>query len=253
MNDFEAYYWRISDLATVNVTAGERLRRDEYAADTLAAFESLLHSDDVVARGIALDHISYAQTQGRLSVANPFAALIGQALESARTELNHPAVTSTSPRGSTVVGANHASALGVLSHYGDARDLDAISRFLEPSQDLNVLEEACMAVDHCIPEATSATRHAIGVRLAAIFCATHLAEEVRIMAISSFLDDPSLNQDDSLFNILNSNTMPLSAYAAWALIDRNLDNPGLHQIVAGWPEDAPYPAGEVRDELRARR
>mgnify|MGYP001580622626 CR=1 FL=1 len=30
MNDFEAYYWRVSDLATVNATAGEPLRRDAH-------------------------------------------------------------------------------------------------------------------------------------------------------------------------------------------------------------------------------
>jgi len=249
MNDFEAYYWRISDLRSRDSAAGKALCESDDRGEIEAAFEQLLRSDHVVARGVALDQFSYARTQDRYGAPDRFADLGRRALEVARAELARPAVTSTTPRGGTVIGANHASALGALRFLGDASDLEAIAPLLFPTQDLNVVEEACMAASHCLEHADGETSHAIGAKLAQVFRDPNVLLEARIMAISPFRKYPALEQDAALLETLVHDALPMSAYAAWALVKRDPVNPEVRPIVATWPADAPYPAGEVRNRL----
>jgi hypothetical protein len=251
MADFESYYWRTEDLDPTDASAATVLIETNEPDDAVAAFERLLTSDRDPARCLALDHYAYAEVRGRFGSSNPFSRFTKNVLDIARAQLERPAVTATSPRGTVIVGANHASALGVLSHIGDAADLERITRFLDPVRDLNVIEEACMAADHCLPGADVVLRRKAGAQLAALFQDPSLIGEVRIMAVRPFLES-SLDQDAALLDTMTRGPFPLAAYAAWALVDRIPDVSELRRVVATWPDDAPYPADEVRELLKRR-
>jgi hypothetical protein len=254
VGEFQSYYWNIGDLDSTDARDAEVLIRSRELSDVLAAFQRLLASEHTAARGVALDHYVLAEARGRFGLRNPFAKFADTTLNVARTELGRAAVTSTSPNNNVTIGANHASALGALAHLGDATDLGAIARFLESSQSLNVLETACMAADHCVRTADAAMAREIGDRLGAIVQDERLDDEVRIRAISALRNNnPALDQDAVLVQVMRHAPFPLAARAAWNLAIRNPGNPDLRQAVANWPEDAPYPAGEVRDLLKQRR
>jgi hypothetical protein len=250
--NFESYYWAVGDLPAEDATWAKTLIESDRIDDAKRAFAQLLESNEVAARGVALDHYVYAETQGRFGVSNPFSIFDKAAISSARQLLQGPPVTAKSPRGSIVVGANHASALGVLMHLGDSSDLQRIEPFLDPSRDLNVLEEACMAAERCVRTADSDSTQRIGARLAALFQNDKLNDEVRVFAIRPFRRNPLLDQEEVLLETLTRGSMPVSAYAAWILLarDRAKYEEVLRAALATWPADAPYPAGEVRSRMK---
>src|SRR4051794_4878220 len=89
------------------------------------AFKTLLKSNVGMAQGIAFDHFFYWQTLGRWGTKNPYLTFSTMLVETARRQLRQAPITSGS-----IVGANHASALGVLAHLGNKDDLTLIEPIL---------------------------------------------------------------------------------------------------------------------------
>jgi hypothetical protein len=247
--EFPSYYWALDGLRTPDASAARTLSERRELKQVVAAFEHLLASEDVAARGVALDQYAHCEARGRFGSSNPFARFTERVVAEARAQLRQPPVTATTPLGTLVVGANHASALGLLSHLGDATDLESIAGCLTPSQDVNVLEAACLAADHCVRDVVAEAARNIGARLAAIVQDPGSRDEVRLMALAPFRNQPSLDHVEMLLDTARHGTLPLAIHAAWALAGRIEDDTELRRIAAGWPEDAPYPASEVRDLL----
>src|ERR1041384_5524092 len=117
--EFQSYYWVLESLGAPDLEAAQTVSKGRDSAHVLAAFEQLLTSSDVAARGVALDQYEHCEARGRFGLPNPFSQFAERALTEARTQLRHPAVKAMTPLSSVVIGANHASALGLLSHLGE--------------------------------------------------------------------------------------------------------------------------------------
>jgi hypothetical protein len=114
---------------------------------------------------------------------------------------------------------------------------------------------AMWALEVRLVDADEPTCARVGAWLAATFTDERLPIEVRIAAVSPFRDErfaARLGQRGAIAALLDQPEIRLSIDAAWALVDTdNAYDQAVRQAVAGWPDDAPYPAGEVRDLLAA--
>lgn len=252
MDSFHSYYWKIEDLERKDAEAARILTQGDDAASTPAAFERLLASDSPAARGVALDQYAHHEARGRFGTSNPLRQYRDRVLGEARAQLRSPPVTATSPLGTVTVGANHASALGVLGRLGDASDLPRITCYLVPSQDFNVLEAACLAVDHCLEGAATQIARDVGAHLATILQDPAADDGTRVMVLAPFRSWPALDQIDMLLDTVRHGALLPAIHAAWALAGQLEDETELRRLIASWPADAPYPADEVRAAMGSR-
>ena len=151
----DSYYWYRSDI-------NKEHYRDEMRASFLARLESrpvetrqkyflvLLQSDNLIARGTALDLFYSYESQVKKPEDNPFRECLPEVLAEARTQLQQPPDKLNAKEYPFVVGANHASAFLVLSVVGTVSDLDLIEPILNSSDDLNVIYTGCLAAIHCL-------------------------------------------------------------------------------------------------------
>ena len=216
----------------------------------------MLHSTDIRARGVALDQYTYAEAQGRWGADNPMTRFDDEVLAQARAMLAvtpDPAVPlADQPR----VIACWNSALGVLAFHariGDTADLARIVEVIDSTLAGDLLDTyAFLALEVRLVDADEATCARVGAWLAATFADARLPTGVRISAVQPFMDDrfsARLGQRATIAALLADPDIRLSIQAAWALADRDGPNEAVRQTVAGWPDDAPYPASEVRDLL----
>jgi hypothetical protein len=254
MSDFVSYYWTPETLGSQELTRvfQQLVSEESVPEDKANLLHVLLESKSVVAQGIAFDHFFYAESLSRYGVDNPYQPYRDDLLVKAREQLRGPAVTNAAPDGTPVVGANHASAFGVLAHLGTKRDLDLIAPILKTSDDVNVLFTGCLAAQRSL-SMTKKDHPAIMSGLARIILGKEWPEDLRIMAISSLdaYDNPAA--DVTLLSAARELSLPISAYAAHLIALRDLEKYRglLQEIVGNWPEDAKYPADEVRSLLRS--
>lgn len=269
MYGFSSFYWDVADLAERDRRAVEALDGASpplpsagYATHDpdglLAAYRTLLHSDDPPARGVALDQYTYAEAQGRWGAANPLAVLDDDVLAEARAMLAvapDPALPlAAQPR----VTACWNSALGVLAFLtgdGGAADLPRIVEVLSAAFTEDLLDDtyAFWAVEVRLIDADPPTCERVGGWLAATAADPRLPVGVRVAAIGACGDEryaARLGQLDAIAGLLHDPEIQVAVHAA-----RVLANVGgawderVRLAVAGWPDDAPYPAGEVRRQL----
>ena len=150
-----SYYWYRSDIDKEHY-------HDEMMASFLVCLESrpvqtrqeyflvLLRSDNLIARGYALDLFYFYESIAEKPEDNPFHGCLPEVLAQARTQLQQPPDKLNAKKYPFVVGANHASAFLILSVVGTVSDLDLIEPILNSSDDLNVIYTGCLAAIHCI-------------------------------------------------------------------------------------------------------
>lgn len=123
LREFQSWYWNCdfddSELQAAFDATDAATTPDEFQR----AFLVLLHSEDTVARGTALDFFDRAAATSRFGEANPFEPYREEVLAAAREMLRRP------PRpGDDVAfeGADHASALLALKYGAGPEDTDAV-------------------------------------------------------------------------------------------------------------------------------
>ena len=113
-------------------------------------YRILLTNENIKLKGFALDRFYFHESTAEKLEDNPLRQYIPEILAEARAQLQQPPVFSDASIIGEVVGANHATALLVLSLVGTASDLDLIAPILHSSSDLNVIYAGCLAAIHCL-------------------------------------------------------------------------------------------------------
>jgi hypothetical protein len=242
---FTAFYWDVD-------TLGDEDRAALEAGD----YRTLLHSADVRARGVALDQFVYAEAQGRWGLVNPMAGFGAEILDRARALLAVEADPAVPLEAQPQVTAGWNSALGAMAFLpGDgaeegAADLPRIVEVLRTAGERDLLDDtyAFWAVEVRLVEADPQTCAWVGAWLVATAADPRLPTGVRVAAVRACGDDryrDRLGGRDAMRALLHDPQLRVSVEAA-----RNL--PGddeVRRVVAGWPQDAPYPAEEVRQAI----
>jgi hypothetical protein len=222
------------------------------AVEQQRAFALLLASELPVPQGIAFDQFYLAEARTRHGALNPFRSWTEDLRRKARAQLEAPPVPSITSHGSPISAANHASALGVLMHLGDAEDLLAIQAVLDSSKDANVLMGAVLAAGSCVERAAKAPPGLLR-RLMDIALDAALPEDVRSAAVGAMDSIQGPAAEDALVELASRAPLPFSADAAVRLGGRNpkKHRPLLARLAAKWPADAGYPVTDVRELLEA--
>lgn len=226
------------------------LERDVTLEERLKLYKKLLKSDSVVAQGIAFDQFVYMQTLERWGISNPYLQFSEQLLGKAREQLKSPPVTAVNQRKTTLVGANHASALEVIAHVGQEDDISLIEPVLRSSSDVNVIYAGCSAARKCLSNAESVYPEIISTLNQIIFNEEHKLE-LRTTAVRAFDEYRVLEVEEVLIKAASQCPLPISADAAWILgiWDFQKHLALLQELSNAWPEEAMYPASEVRSLL----
>lgn len=245
---FNSYYWNPINIESPELQAQllKLVSTDGPEDEAKAAFGALLRSGNRVAQGIALDNYFYANSLTRYGADNPYDAFVQEMLFVARDELAREPIRQILEDGRTIEGANYASALGVLSRVGDASDLELISPILMTSQDINVLATASMAAARVLRSVDAGP--IVLARLAELASAARWSQDLRMLAIAALRTAGGPNASDYLARVAEAAELPYSAYAAKALCERDMPRfRGLLEgLVSRWPDDASYPANDVR-------
>jgi hypothetical protein len=208
----------------------------------------LLKSNHAIAQGIAFDLFFFAQTQGRWGRENPYEAFSTLLAEAARRQLQQPPLHS----GQTM-GANYASALGVLAHLGNAEDILLIEPVLRTSRDLDVLNMCICALSwSCIPK-SEAFPLAFVETMGQLIVNEEIDIRLRQDAVGAWRNARSLPPEiEQLCLHLAQHASALDSrlpmQAAWTLGCTNLPKHRafLANMLVSWPPDVLYPASEVR-------
>ncbi|MEQ1505218.1 MAG: hypothetical protein ABMB14_23495 [Myxococcota bacterium] len=213
----------------------------------LAAFERLLLGSSSRSRGMAFDHYFYANAQTRFG----FGAMVS---ERARLELGSPAVSGTTASGAPIRGANHASALNIVALLGDARDLPRIGATLAEAVDPSVVWSCCMAASTCLRDCDVA-HPGLFAALEAVVGSADLPDATKIEAVDALGASASRESERILERVVRSDRVPASLQAAIRLAERDFaaHRTLLEAFAARLPDDAPYPASDLRDLLEELR
>lgn len=241
---FDSYYWHRARTGTPELeSARERLA----ASHDRAAFDLLLRSDDPVAIGIALDQYDYADASTRHGPPNPFDGNRDEVFARARELLRGP--PSSASLGAEP-GANHASALGVLTNVAEPRDAALIVGSLEPTCTLNLRFAAARAAGAAFEKSSSPDERLIDA-LARILLDPIAELDVRRAALSALGQARSATATEALLRATRVSDVGLQASAALHLLDRDsrAHRARVEELVLTWPEDPPYPARDVLELL----
>jgi hypothetical protein len=248
------YYWRSADVADPALRARTDELQDGTAELRLAALETLLDSGDPVAAGIAADSFSTAFADERWGVPNPFDDAVERLRAWALGTLAEPPVTATNDDGTVTIGANHASALGVLARAGHGADAGRIAPFLRVT-DVNVLSTACMAANHCLSTADwSVPVAAVVEALEALALDPGRDVEVRgaaVSALGSRDSEDAHGAEDALVRIALTADPLIAADAAWQLmhLDLAVYEALLRDRVAAWAGEDGWQLAAIRGTL----
>jgi hypothetical protein len=241
---FDSYHWYNSRTATPQLEAA----RKAVATGDRMAFELLLRSGDPVAVGIAFDQFHYADAATRHGTSSPFEAYSHDVVAQARAVLQaepSPRCVEAEP------GANHASALLALMNLAEPEDAPLIARALEKTHTANLRVAAAYAGSTAL-EKSSLPDERLIAELDRLAHDDSAGLDERQTALSALGRTPAKSAADALLRALALPEISLQAIGALHLLDRD---PGYRdrivEVARTWPEDAPYPAYEVRDLLTA--
>ncbi|MBD2766285.1 hypothetical protein IC235_00070 [Hymenobacter sp. BT664] len=218
----------------------------------LDSFKRLLESDSVIAQGIAFDQFFYVESLTRFGSSNPYWQYSEQLLRKAREQLKNPPVTVDKSKEKAIVGANHASALGVLAHLGQERDISLIEPILRSACDSSVLDMGFGAAEQCLRDTENPYPEIIAA-LSQIIFAEERDLDIRAAAIRAFSGYMVPEVEEVLVKATKQCPLPVSAHAAWLLSARNFQKhlALLEEISKAWPDDAMYPASEICELIKS--
>lgn len=247
---FNTYHWHGCVLGDpVLERARDELASVSRGLARVSAFEALLRSGNTAAISIALDHYAHAESSSRHGTGNLFAPYAREVLEHARELLRQPALPA-SASGAEEDGANHASALGAMLNLAEAEDVELITQALERTATPNVQFTGAMAAKTAVEKSTEPNDRLVDT-LARILMDESIHMEQRKAALSALSAARSPRAIESIVQATEQSDLRLQASAALILADRYLamHRALIEQLVASWPENAPYPASEVIEIL----
>jgi hypothetical protein len=252
---FESYYWEYTELDNLYLIKAFKIVKafSQFEKEkVLQSFHKLLSSDSVIAQGIAFDWFAYGQTITRWGIDNPYRVFAPELLAKARAQLQTPPITAVDQRKQTTVGANHASAFGVIQYLGDSSDLPLIEPILRSSRDIDVLIGGCNAARSCWRESNQLYQGLIEILSQMIFDES-LPLSVRESAIEAFQGYLLPETEESLVHAVRDCPWHASARAALILAVRNLPKyfSVLEEVERTWPaQENIYTMSEVREMLK---
>lgn len=245
---FNSYYWHDADLGEPALEqARAALARDD-PAELVRPFLLLLGSARIAARGIALDHFHHAEATSRFGSANPFRPHRATVLEAARALLADPPV-SQGFEGAEIDGANQASALGAMVNLAEPADAARVAMVIGTAPNRAVREVALLCAETILQSAPA--QPALSEAIRDLARDTEASDRDRGDALQLLVLAEPEEAVALALELLRHPSLRLQADAAWLLAEQDRDRyaPLLAGVVAGWPDDAPYPAFEVRQLL----
>lgn len=213
-----------------------------------AALNTLLASDEVRARAMALEYYHASAALGRFGESNALDPLAVLVASTARTMLEEPAVD-RGEDGALLPGANHASALLALVTLVEPSDAALLSRapvWADPElRTLALLLATQVFDDSVVPEAALIRLLAGGAE------DPSWSPDERGEALTTLVRGDTARAVALARRALLSPQLPLQISGALVLAEHDLaaSRPRLERVVATWSDDAPYTADEVRDLL----
>lgn len=200
------------------------------------ALVRLLESDNVIARGVALDYYSMAQADlrhGNEPVVDDVVDAAARAC--ALRELAAQPYERAESEAQLQHGANHASALHAMWHNAAADDAPLLARVLGESSEEAVLQEG-VKVAHAVLYREPVAHAGLVEVLVHLARQRGLDSEIRAGAISAIgsADDEAVLP--VIIEVLRDPELAVSAAAARSLLERDLSRyrPRVEPIVAAW-------------------
>lgn len=252
---FRSYFWQDAEFDEPELAGAlAELVEPASAVSALEAFRVLMNSDDVAAAGIALDQYQSAEAGSRWGIENPFASEASTVLRRARDLLEQDPVRQ-GEFGARVRGANHASALVAMTNLAEAADAVGIAKVIDQATDTVVRSVAFNAAERAADEARQVDEPwGLDVLVGALsrgldnlrWPSWDRADALRVLAVAA----PPLAVEKA-HALLHAPALDLQTRAAWVLAELNFDASRnlLAEVAESWPDDAPYPAFEVRQVL----
>lgn len=252
MDNFISYYWNINDVKSeLRASLEKLLAGNQISEEKSEAFFRLLNSNDSVAQGIIFDQFFYTDSLNRFGITNFFERFGQLLLEKARKQLQSSPIETVASNGRKIVGANYASALGIIARLGTKDDISLVTSILNTSKDAEVLYNACLAVGHCLADTSEVVNETI-TALKQIIYDVSLSTNLRISAVRAFADYEVPEAEELLRKVSRECDPSISIYSAYTLagssFERNKDF--LKQVSDDWGTDVGYPGSEILKMLR---
>ncbi|MER6996216.1 hypothetical protein [Streptomyces sp. NPDC000410] len=251
MPKFNSYHWKTTRLTDRELEAArEELMDPSSAAKRLEAFLVLLRSEQSAAIGIALDHYHYATSRSRHGQAQPYTTHRGEVVERARDLLRHPPGPHDEIHGD-FPGAEHASALIVLANEAGDQDAGLVANALDSASDFDTESAALQAAGRIFRWSDSPSADLID-RIARMVRDEDRDLDERLEALEALArgKDPRLLYEIAEITASDDVALQVTATHALAFHDMTTYRSLVEERLASWPEDAPYPATEVRELLQ---
>ncbi|MGW6137975.1 hypothetical protein ACWFRM_10520 [Streptomyces sp. NPDC055144] len=250
MNRFGTYHWQgvtLGDPALDAARSELASPSDEDAA--LRAFVDLLRSGDTAAMGIALDHYHYALSMERHGFGSVLKDYGHEVLQRAR-QILHEAPSPASETGASMNGADYASALLVMINRAEEEDAESIARVLDAPPNYDA-ESAAFRSAGRILQLSSGADERLVTELARVVFDEGRDVDDRLEALQALAKGSTPRTLADFQRAMELDDLELQATAARALAKHDLaaHRSLIEEKVATWPEDAPYPASDVRDIL----
>lgn len=249
----QSYYWNGATVPAADREAMDRLFNVGLpTGQRKEALVKLLRSDSVVARGIALDFYCISNANLRFGNEPMIDDTIDVAVrEAALRELERPPYERTETEANPRRGANHASALGALSHNADPADASLLARVLRENDDEQVLQEGVNAAE---PVLRGEPAHTDLIAVLLDISRRHrLNQTIRSGAVAAIGASADEEVVPLLVGVLTDPELAVSASAARALLNRDVERyrPLVEPVAAGWQAGdlPPYDVHEVRRTL----
>jgi hypothetical protein len=223
-------------------------------ADRQRALGSLAASDDPAARSVAMDIYTRASISSRQG--NQLLVEHGELEVAMRStavrELLSPPYVRADDHAEIRRGANHASALAVLSNDARSEDASVLSAVIRVNEEPLVLLEAVKAAEPVLRDEPDGDPELLDV-LQGLWTRTDLPADVRAGAVSAVGGCGGDVVVPMILRALHTEELAVSAAAARALLERDVDQ--FRAVVAPvaqrWslPEFPPFDVHEVRELL----
>ncbi|MGW7381189.1 hypothetical protein [Streptomyces sp. NPDC054794] len=248
MSRFDTYHWHGVTLADSTLDAARAELEDPSGEEAaLRGFVTLLRSGNLAATGIALDHYHYAITRERHGFGSVLKEYREEVRRCARKILRQgPAPGSAT--GAAMAGADWASALLIMINQAEQEDAEIIAGALDAPPNFDAESAAFRAAGRILQQSTGTNERLVAVLSRAVFDEARDADE-RLEALQALSRSPHAVTDLLRAAELDDLELQATAVRALARLDLAAHRRLVEEKAASWPEDAPYPASDVRDVL----